>query len=308
LSRNSYYPDFGGTDCTNFVSQALHAGGFSHVGGTSETSLYQWWIRRNSWGTFDYATTWSVAWRLRQFLINDAPGGTSEGTAPGKSTNPYTPASVVTGDVLFYDWGQGEGISHASIQVGIGRDPAFGYYGDYMPERPRRSRAWLSVILLATSVAGCSEPRPADTAHQAPSRAASVNTSGLSNMPALLQAVDQHQSRIRAEGTVRINAGARPTVVSSGNSVRTMVIRDEDGARWARGSYRLDVSCAGTGSLVAFLGVGANAQIKELAPCSPDVTTDFVQVDVPSSVSGGGVVITPVGDTRAAVAYQVVKV
>ena len=40
----------------------------------------------------------------------------------------FTPNSIVTGDVLFYDWGTGEGISHASMQVGIGTDQHGGLF------------------------------------------------------------------------------------------------------------------------------------------------------------------------------------
>jgi hypothetical protein len=84
-----------------------------------------------------------------------------------------------------------------------------------------------------------------------------------------------------------------------------MVIRDEDSSTWERGSYRLEVACAGEGTLVAFIGVGANAQIKELLPCRVGVSTDHVDVDVPRVATQGTIVI--VGDTRAAVAYRVLK-
>jgi hypothetical protein len=39
---------------------------------------------------------------------------------------------MVTGDVLFYDWGDGAGISHSAIQVGIGLDSASGFSGNYV--------------------------------------------------------------------------------------------------------------------------------------------------------------------------------
>jgi hypothetical protein len=42
-------------------------------------------------------------------------------------------------------------------------------------------------------------------------------------------------------------------------------------------------------------------------PCRPDITMDMVEVDVPAAAQQGVVVIVPVGDARAAVAYQVVK-
>lgn len=105
-----------------------------------------------------------------------------------------------------------------------------------------------------------------------------------------------------------VDAGARPTVTPAGNGRwQTMVIRDEDESPWAAGTYRLEVACLGVGSLVAFIGVGGAAQIRQLAPCGSDVGIDHVTVAVPRAASKGTVVITPVGETRAAVAYQVLK-
>jgi hypothetical protein len=135
------YPIFS-SDCTNFVSQAVHAGGypFRNEAGTGTDS---WWIIRSGptkdtgyvWG---YNNSWVNVVDYYNFLIADNPGGFPEGSAPGSSTNYYTPNSVVTGDVLFYDWGQGQGMSHATIQVGIGDDPNQlpnqVWYGNYVDE------------------------------------------------------------------------------------------------------------------------------------------------------------------------------
>jgi hypothetical protein len=70
------------------------------------------------------------------WLIGDSPGGIQEGSFSydnGKNRAPaFTPNSVVTGDVLFYDWGDGNGISHDSIQVGWGTDSYGGYYGNWV--------------------------------------------------------------------------------------------------------------------------------------------------------------------------------
>jgi len=87
------------------------------------------WIWSNSWvNVVDYY----------DFLVADNPGGIPDGDAPGSSTNYYTPNAIVTGDALFYDWGQGEGMSHATIQVGIGTDPNLYpnqvWYGNYIDE------------------------------------------------------------------------------------------------------------------------------------------------------------------------------
>ncbi|MDT7805889.1 MAG: hypothetical protein QOI78_9322 [Actinomycetota bacterium] len=130
-ARNSDYPAFD-ADCTNFVSQAVSHGGFSMVNYLqSPNSVYSWWIERAVGSQFSWSLTWSVANSYYNFLLAYSPGGVREGTAPGTATNYYTPDSVITGDVLFYDWGQGEGISHAAIQTGIGTDFS-GFYGNYV--------------------------------------------------------------------------------------------------------------------------------------------------------------------------------
>ncbi|MGW2891650.1 amidase domain-containing protein [Streptomyces griseoruber] len=132
------YPIFGG-DCTNFVSQAAHIGGkypFRNAY-TNASSDKSWWIKGA--GThnddFRWANAWAAADGYYRFLIADNPGGHPAGTAPGSSTDYWTPDKVTAGDVLFYDWGQGEGVSHASMQVGHGVDPSSpGWKGNYVDQ------------------------------------------------------------------------------------------------------------------------------------------------------------------------------
>ena len=106
-TSNNYptYPYFN-ADCTNFVSQAVHACGypFRNAAGTGTDS---WWIIRSGptkdtgyvWG---YSGSWVNVVDSTNFLIADNPGGFPEGSAPGSSTNGYhAPISVVTGDVTF---------------------------------------------------------------------------------------------------------------------------------------------------------------------------------------------------------------
>jgi cell wall-associated NlpC family hydrolase len=135
-SFNGSYPRFS-SDCTNFVSQSVQHGGypFRNYNGGGVDSWWEYGISGTSW---NYSTSWINVASYYTFLMADNPGGYSEGQAPGSSTNAYTPNSVVTGDVLFYDWGQGEGMSHAAIQVGIGTDPNLYpnqvWYGNYIDE------------------------------------------------------------------------------------------------------------------------------------------------------------------------------
>ena len=132
------YPVFS-ADCTNFVSQAAHAGGgYPFRGAYSNASSDKvWWIRGSgsSNDDFSWSNSWAAAYGFYSFLLADQPGGHPEGTAPGSSTNYWTPDQVTSGDVLFYDWGQGEGVSHAAMQVGYGADPnRAGWQGNYIDQ------------------------------------------------------------------------------------------------------------------------------------------------------------------------------
>jgi hypothetical protein len=138
-SDNSNYASFS-DDCTNYVSQSLHdpsGGRFSYVGGSSTTDDYQWWMHYNSFlDNFTWSHSFTVAQDLYNFMMWHYPGGWCEGTAHTiqEQSAIYTPNSVVTGDLLFYDW-QSEGhIDHAGIQVGIGTEPNSGWYGNFQDQ------------------------------------------------------------------------------------------------------------------------------------------------------------------------------
>jgi hypothetical protein len=133
--RNGNYPSFG-SDCTNFVSQAVHeGGGYSYIGrNQSTTDNHLWWVSWSSTSGFRYSNSWIRVQDFYEFLILDYPGGWYQGTAPGTATYYWTPDTVVTGDVLFYDWDNNGIKDHASIQVGWGQDPDSGWSGNYIDQ------------------------------------------------------------------------------------------------------------------------------------------------------------------------------
>lgn len=153
---NSYnsptFPEFS-ADCTNFVSQAMWEGGnFAEVN-NGQSGTDSWWYdgyttSNTGARTYSYSASWISVVNLYNFLMADTPGGIPEGTAAGSATNYYTPDSMVTGDLLSYDWGQGEGMSHFAIQVGIGDDPNLEpdqvWYGNYVDyhTNPARHHFW----------------------------------------------------------------------------------------------------------------------------------------------------------------------
>jgi cell wall-associated NlpC family hydrolase len=129
VTPNPNYPFFTGTgvgDCANFVSQALKAGGqpVRYITGT-HTKLGNWWDFSYTQTITIYEYYWQSTYSataaddLKMFLTSDSDWGTAEATysyAADGATPPYD--AIGTGDVLFYNWGQGMGISHAAIQVG----------------------------------------------------------------------------------------------------------------------------------------------------------------------------------------------
>lgn len=132
-ANSSQYPVFS-DDCTNFVSQAVHAGGYSMVGGSSDTNDTQWWIKPDfwSWYGYDWSHSWAIANDYNTFLNWDSPGGIDYGTVDGGDSN-YSDG-LSQGDVLFYDWNNSNAWNHATMQVAYGTDPASGWYGDLVDE------------------------------------------------------------------------------------------------------------------------------------------------------------------------------
>lgn len=130
---NSNYPNFssGGTDCTNFVSQALHAGGFSMVNvGQNSSDDHNWWVQWNWFWGWQWSNSWSLVPDNDSFLMLHYPGGWYYGQMSG-TTNTGTPNGLSRGDVLYYDWTNDGDMDHSTIQtVLMGTDPTSGWYGD----------------------------------------------------------------------------------------------------------------------------------------------------------------------------------
>jgi hypothetical protein len=150
-SRNSNYPNLP-DDCTNFVSQALRAGGYPMSGvGYDETKYLNWWVLKGPQGTFSWSFSWTVSSDLLNMLYYDYPGGFPVVyKSPSQQGSGSASSGGAKGDVLFYDWGAndtggyGIGVSHATIQVGHGTDPDSLWVGDYVDEhtRDRKHAFW----------------------------------------------------------------------------------------------------------------------------------------------------------------------
>lgn len=142
LGFNPQYLAFPSDDCTNFISQALTAGGgFPTTPPAPYQDLSAFYNYPSSVyaenPTLDMTTgrqaslTATVVADFKSYLNNnhlDIYEGSfsyNNGTASAPSD---LPSSVVDGDVLFYDWGQGAGVSHATIKTSNGTDQ-YGFTG-----------------------------------------------------------------------------------------------------------------------------------------------------------------------------------
>lgn len=113
---NPEYPIFkSGGNCTNFVSQAVHAGG--------QTTVPYNFVTKNFTNVWDYDTekndssrTWANADYNYKFMLNHS----------GSFTAAASPFETYMGSIIYYDWIDGSGannpdgtLDHANIVVGV---------------------------------------------------------------------------------------------------------------------------------------------------------------------------------------------
>jgi hypothetical protein len=122
FARNPSYANLGSTDCTNFASQVMFAGGMPQVSAGATSN--QWWYGNSNAGAF--SASWTHVSDVYNFLVNS--GRVSSFIYPSMDAK-YSGATG--GDLYLYDWGQGEGYSHAAVSTNSGSfanyyDPTFG--------------------------------------------------------------------------------------------------------------------------------------------------------------------------------------
>ena len=109
LKGNPAYRTFDGSggDCTNFISQCLHAGGMPMERG----SRFPWWYARNAW-----SPSWSVAHALYWCLKNRSKHGT-----PGlQGFETFQIEDLQPGDLIQYE--RGGRIYHTAMITQISLD------------------------------------------------------------------------------------------------------------------------------------------------------------------------------------------
>jgi len=95
-SYRNWLPD---NDCTNFVSQALKAGGWAY---TTRYPSSKWWSSAWWYASDDQTRTWTAADWFYSF-------------APNRATAISKPTDLRVGDVLEIDWTGDGSIDHAAI-------------------------------------------------------------------------------------------------------------------------------------------------------------------------------------------------
>ena len=120
LTRNPIWPDFTslGGDCTNFVSQCIHAGA-PHMNYAPDTG---WYYRSLA----DRSPAWSGVRFLHRFLLR------SSGAGPVGQKHPLS--SLLPGDVIFLH--NGARLYHALLVLVPGSDPLVAAHTDDSLNRP----------------------------------------------------------------------------------------------------------------------------------------------------------------------------
>lgn len=103
-SPNPAYPHFT-DDCTNFISQCLHAGGIPMLFSKEKTK--GWWIRTGKGSEWSFS--WSVAHSLYLLL--------KSGGEPIRAVAKSSPEELIPGDVICYDFNGDGRFQHNTIVV-----------------------------------------------------------------------------------------------------------------------------------------------------------------------------------------------
>jgi hypothetical protein len=118
---HNYNPAYGSysDDCTNFVSQALRAGGWpytwSDLGFKQANDDNQWYYTANDpYVGWSNSNSWSAVKDFHQFTVNSGRG--TYLSSDKKSWN-VDWAHIVPGDIILVDWDGGGSLDHSMIVV-----------------------------------------------------------------------------------------------------------------------------------------------------------------------------------------------
>lgn len=114
---NSAWPDFAhkGGDCTNFVSQALYAGGLAMRPSPAYSGDAAWYMLQNH-NRWSWSNAWVNAEDNSISMLQDQPGVTQiasvYGVAPGTLVSD---GDAEPGDIVLYDWNNDGTFDHETM-------------------------------------------------------------------------------------------------------------------------------------------------------------------------------------------------
>jgi Putative amidase domain len=116
-SYNPAWPSFTrkGGDCTNFVSQALYAGGIAMRPSPSYAGAAAWYMLQSKGRRWSYSLSWINVQSQRAFL--QSLGATEVASYYGVAPGALVASNAAQGDVVLYDWDDDGVYDHESIVV-----------------------------------------------------------------------------------------------------------------------------------------------------------------------------------------------
>ena len=117
-SYNSAWPSFArkGGDCTNFVSQALYAGGIAMRPSPPNTGAAAWYMLQSKGRRWSYSLSWINVQAQSSFLTSVL-GATEVASYDGVAPGEIVASNAAQGDVVLYDWDNDGVYDHDSIIV-----------------------------------------------------------------------------------------------------------------------------------------------------------------------------------------------
>lgn len=155
------------------------------------------------------------------------------------------------------------------------------------------------------AIAGCTAPTPPVPPTSPPPITASTPTATDELVSGEWIALANAQNE--PEGTVVQQVSARPsTVVDAAGHAQTRTLRDEAEAQIVPGAYGLNVVCVGRGHVTAEFRIGAESISRDLQ-CGERSGGGGVTLTLQTASTTTAVTLTPHADTRAAIAYHIVR-
>jgi hypothetical protein len=118
-SYNPAWPSFArkGGDCTNFVSQALDAGGIAMRPSPLYSGDAAWYMARSKGNHWSYALSWINAQDQSIFALQHLPGVTQVADYTGVAPGEVVSDNAAQGDIVLYDWNDDGVYDHEAIIV-----------------------------------------------------------------------------------------------------------------------------------------------------------------------------------------------